>query len=530
MGGTGYDIDSGVATLLQCVQLRCAGQTDAALALIRQQPDDLACFPPLLAERARLYADLGRYEESLADCRTMIFLSNSAEIRAENLAFLEQVAERALLGLDGAPATTESRLRRAHIHWLAEHFAPAVDAYRSVLDAAPDHYDGWVRLGAALVALERYDEALDCYDRALAIEPERAELWYDRGNVLRYLQRIGAALEAYRRALHYRPDFPEAQLEIGFCLLMTGEFEGGWKQMEWRWKTDQLAPHALPDAGPRWTGESGLKSGLKSGPKNGLNEGTLLLWAEQGFGDTLQFARFVPRVADRVGRVILRVPRALKPLMQTLDPRIGVIDEQEDIPAYDAQCPLMSLPLALGLVSPMSWGGVPYLSAPQDKRLKWQDRMRSMGSPRVGIAWAGRQAGKINRPRDMPFDVLAPLGQAAVHFVCLQKDKPDHFPENGAPFPLWHDFSEQFTDFGDTAALIETLDLVICVDSVIAHLAGALGKPCWLALSFAGEWRWQLSRADSPWYPTMRLFRQPSPGDWSAVVAQMGRLLEAAPL
>ena len=518
MDEAGYDINSGVATLLQCVQLRCAGQTDAALALIRQQPDDLACFPPLLAERARLYADLGRYEESLADCKAMVVLSNSPEIRAQNLAFREQVAERALIDLDGESAEPESRLRRAHIHWLAEHFAPAVDAYRSVLDAAADRYDVWVRLGAALVALQRYEEALECYDRALAIAPERAELWYDRGNVLRYLQRIDAALDAYRRALLFRPDFPEAQLEIGFCLLMTGEFEGGWKQMEWRWQTDQLAPHALPNARPRWTGESGL------------NEGTLLLWAEQGFGDTLQFARFVPRVADRVGHVIVRVPRALKTLMQTLDPRIGVIDEQEEIPPYDAHCPLMSLPLALDVASPRSWEGVPYLSAPQDKRLKWQDQMRSMGSPRVGIAWAGRQTGKINRPRDVPFDVLAPLGQAAVHFVCLQKDKPDNDPANGVPFPNWHDFSEQFTDFGDTAALIETLDLVICVDSVIAHLAGALGKPCWLALSYAGEWRWQLGRADSPWYPTMRLFRQPSPGDWPAVVAQLARSLETVPL
>lgn len=518
MDGAGYDINSGVATLLQCVQLRCAGEADAALALLPQQPDDLARFPPLLAERARLYADLGRFEESLADCKAMIALSNSAEIRAENQAFREQVAERALHALDSASATPESRLRQAHIHWLAEQFALAVDAYRRVLDAAPEHYAGWVELGAALVALERYEEALDSYDRALAIAPERAELWYDRGNVLRYLQRIDPALAAYRQALRCRPDFPEAQLEIGFCLLMTGEFEGGWKQMEWRWRTDQLAPHALPNAGPCWTGESGL------------SECTLLLWAEQGFGDTLQFARFVPRVADRVGRVILRVPRALKPLMQTLDRRIGVIDEQEEIPPYDAQCPLMSLPLALGLVNPMSWGGAPYLSAPQDKRLKWQEQMRAIGSPRVGIAWAGRQAGKINRPRDMPFDVLAPLGQAAVHFVCLQKDKPDSTQASGEPFPNWHDFSEQFTDFGDTAALIETLDLVICVDSAIAHLAGALGKACWLALSYAGEWRWQLGRADSPWYPTMRLFRQPSPGDWPAVVAQIGRSLESAPL
>lgn len=519
MDGAGYDINSGVATLLRSVQLRCAGQTDAALALVRQQPDDLSCFPPLLAERARLYADLGRYEESLADCTAMIALSNSAEVRAENLAFREQVAERALLDLDGAPPAPESPLRRAHIHWLAEQFAPAVDAYRSVLDAAPDHYEVRVRLGAALVALERYEEALECYDRALAIAPERAELWYDRGNVLRYLQRIDAALEAYRRALRCRPDFPEAQLENGFCLLMTGEFEGGWKQMEWRWRTDQLAPHVLPNAGPRWTGESRL------------SECTLLLWAEQGFGDTLQFARFVPRVADQVGRVILRVPGALKTLMRTLDPRIGVIDEQEDIPAYDAQCPLMSLPLALGIAGPMAaLGRVPYLSAPQDKRLKWQEQMRAIGSPRVGIAWAGRQAGKINRPRDVPFDVLAPLDRAAVHFVCLQKDKPDDFPDSGAPFPNWHDFSDEFTDFGDTAALIETLDLVICVDSAIAHLAGALGKPCWLALSYAGEWRWQLDRTDSPWYPTMRLFRQPSPGDWPAVVAQMGRSLETEPL
>ena len=455
---------------------------------------------------------LGRFEESLANCNTLISLSNTKEIRLVR----EQIRNRALAFLDELisiqPFDKETIFRRANVYLCSQDYFQAVETYRELLLIDPKHPGGLTNLAVALVAMNRYEESLECYTRALDATGDNASTWYNMGNVLRYMRRLDAAVCAYQRALQFRLDFPEAQLEIGLCQLMSGAFESGWARYEWRWETSQLKAHRLKLPTPQWLGSTDL------------SDKTILLWAEQGLGDTIQFSRYAVLVAEAAKEVILRAPICLKKLLQTLDSRIVIIDAQESIPDHDMHCPLMSLPLALGINFPaVPVGG--YLNCLPEKAAFWSSCLGTKHRPRIGISWAGRQNGAIGSIRDVPFALLSPFFEVDADIFSLQKDAPfNDFPDKHETLRLI-DYCEKFEDFSDTAAFIEQLDLVICVDSVIAHLAGALGKPCWLMLGFANEWRWQLERSDSPWYPTTRLFRQTRPGDWHSVVHEVTTML-----
>ena len=511
------ELNASADMLLQCVKLRCEGRALEALRVMDGDSPKLMRFPPLRMERAFLLADLGRFEESLSDCNTLISISDSKEVRLVR----EQIRDRALAFLDEEisiqPSDTETIFRRANIYLCSSDYFLAVETYRELLLLDPKHWGGLTNLAVALVAMERYDESLECYTRALDATGDTANTWYNMGNVLRYLHRLDAAVDAYQRALRFRSDFPEAQLEICFCQLMSGAFESGWARYEWRWKTAQLKAHYLKQPTHQWLGSTDL------------SDKTILLWAEQGFGDTIQFSRYAVLVADMAGKVILRAPVCLKKLLQTLDSRIVIIDDQEPIPDHDMHCPLMSLPLASGINSPtVPVGG--YLSSLPEKAAFWSSCLGTKHRPRIGISWAGRQNGGNSSARDVPFSLLSPFFEFDADVFSLQKNVPLNYSQDEHKTLRLIDYCEKFEDFSDTAAFIEQLDLVICVDSVIAHLAGALGKPCWLMLGFASEWRWQLERSDSPWYSTIRLFRQTRPGDWYSVVHEVTATLRQSPL
>lgn len=506
-------LKTGFDTLIQCVTLRGQGRLQEALQLLDSAPDELRRFPPLLTERASLLAALGYFERSLDDCKVLISLSNTEEPRR----LREQLKRHALAALDTsieqAPDDLDLLLRRANVCALAEDFGPAIDHYQTVLQKRPELRDARENLGFALMATQAYAEAIDCYRALLALFPEDSASWYNLGNALRHDHQLIQAIEAYQRALKLRRDFPEARMELAQSQLTAGDFACGWPEFEARWATPQLKPYYLPVRTPRWLGKAGL-----SGK-------TILLWSEQGLGDTLQFVRFVPYVADLAEKVILRVPECLLVVLQSLDSRISLVGEQSEIPAHDTHCPLMSLPLALGLCGDFQGKHPAYLAAPSEKLAQWSARLGAPGRPRVGICWAGRQVGLVNLTRDVPFEWLAPLWEVDVDFVCLQKEVPerDRLSRSGSARLI--DYCAQFSDFGDTAAVIDQLDLVVTVDSVVAHLAGALGKPCWLMVRFASDWRWQLQGVDSAWYPSLRLFRQSAPGDWQPVVAELAAQL-----
>jgi hypothetical protein len=290
--------------------------------------------------------------------------------------------------------------------------------------------------------------------------------------------------------------------------LLKGDFERGLLHHEWRWHVRDLRMGGRRMEKPAWRGEP-------------LNGARILLHAEQGSGDTLQFLRYAPLVAARGGRVTIEVAAELKRLAMSLKGVEQVIGLGEALPAFDQHCPLLSLPLAFGTTMATIPGEIPYLAAPEPLLAEWRARLAASAAPRVGLIWAGRPEHRRDRDRSIALAALAPLADTGATFYSLQKG-PAAAQAKGPPAGMvLHDLGAALGDFADTAAAMSALDLVITVDTSPAHLAGAIGKPVWLLLTHAPDWRWFLEREDSPWYPTARLFRQTTRGDWAPVIARV---------
>lgn len=308
-------------------------------------------------------------------------------------------------------------------------------------------------------------------------------------------------------------------MEQSLCRLTMGDYRTGWPLYESRWETGQLRNQKLDCSAPLWLGKTDLAGK------------TILLWAEQGFGDTIQFLRYVPMVSRTAGHVILRVPFALGLLCTTLDgPPVTLLTHNSPLPAHDLQCPLMSLPLAFGTALQSIPSGVPYLGTIRTQVRRWRNRLGEKTKPRIGLAWAGQRREPPNGTRDVPLEILRPLAQLDIELISLQKEIPDQDKVVLESMPQLRRLGEELTDFSDTASLMENLDLVISVDTAIAHLAGALGRPAWIMLRQSGEWRWLQDRCDSPWYPSARLFRQSIRGNWYGVVDAIIEHLKASGL
>jgi hypothetical protein len=295
--------------------------------------------------------------------------------------------------------------------------------------------------------------------------------------------------------------------------LARGDFEQGWKDYEWRWRgATELVPRGFTQ--PQWRDED-------------LAGKTILLHAEQGFGDSIQFVRYLPMVKARAGKVILEVPVSLLPLIGDLADGVTMLTRGTELPAFDLHCPLMSLPLAFGTTLASIPASVPYLHASVTRIDEWRTRLANTGKPRVGLVWSGRPDHKNDHNRSIALSRLEPLlSVAGVAFVSLQREyRVTDMPALGR-LPVLR-LEHALADFADTAAVIDELDLVITVDTAVAHLAGAMGKPLWVLLSHIQDWRWMHGRMDSPWYPTARLFRQPRIGDWDAVMVEVARELAA---
>lgn len=499
-----------IGMLSDSISLRLQNRLPEALACLDAILEQVPTFAPCLLDRAKVLALLQRFEDALADCRAYFRHGPAAP---ELLQLRDNIRDAALdhcqQALAANPDDVEQLFRRANVHLQCDNYPLAVQEYGLALAVDPQHRGCLSNLGYALVALERHDEALAAYDQLLALEPDDAVNCVNRGNVLKNLQRVSEAAFAYQQAMLLEPDFAEAHLELAHCRLLAGRYREGWRLFEKRWSTAQLAPHYLASAAPPWLGETALAGR------------TILLWAEQGLGDTLQFCRCVPAVMALAGHVILRVPATLCALMQSLAPGLTVLDDTQPLPPHDCHAPLMSLPLALGWTTPPR--SAPYLTVAPTLPAPVPPGTRR----RIGLAWAGRQYGHRNPSRDMPLAALLPLAGLAVDVVSLQKEVP---PADAAALRAWPHLQPAgaMPDMLATAALINELDLVISVDTAIAHLAAALGKPCWLLLRHASEWRWQLERADTPWYPTLRIFRQSRAGDWTEVVAAVTGAVQVA--
>jgi tetratricopeptide (TPR) repeat protein len=388
----------------------------------------------------------------------------------------------------------------------------ALAAFDAALALAPDHPVAHYNRGVALIALGRYAEAVAANDRALAAAPDYAIAWLNRGKALAQLRRFDEAVASYDKALALRKDDANAHFNKALALLTLGDYRRGFADYEWRWRRAGMAAERSRGR-PLWLGEYPLA------------RKTILLHAEQGLGDTIQFARYVPLLAANGAKVILEVQPELKPLLARLDGAATVIVRGEAAPAFDVHCPLGSLPLALKTEASTVPAQMPYLTIDQTHGTKWSARVGALPQPRIALAWSGNASHDNDRNRSIAFAKLAPLFANAASFVSIQRDVRDTDAEQLADEKRVTDVGGELENFSDTAAVLALCDLVIAVDTAAVHLAGAMGRPVWVLVPFAPDWRWRLDGETTLWYPTARLFRQTALDDWDGVIGRVAAAL-----
>ena len=437
-----------------------------ALLQAGRDADALAAFLACLGQAP----DFGKAYVNLADTLRRLTLFNDAEAMAE-------------IGLQHLPDSPEAGICLAHVLTEKGEYARAAAQYRRVLDRTPNHAGVHSNLANILLSSGHIAEAVAMHDRAAALDPAEPNIRFNRG----------------------------------MALLQTGDFQSGWDDYEARWSLPRCLPRRF---GEPWQGQD-------------IAGRTILLHAEQGLGDTLQFVRYAPMVAERGARVVLEVQPPLVGLLRQLPGIAHVLGQGVDRPPFDIHCPLLSLPRAFATRLDTIPAKIPYLHADPDAAASWSAMLPADQSLRVGLIWAGSprpedpEAHLTDRRRSLALRQLTPLAAIpGVHFISLQKDRPDPAVQEARTLRLI-DPMPQVADFADTAALIATLDLVISADTSVAHLAGAMGRPVWLLSRYDTCWRWLHSRQDSPWYPTMRIYRQDRPLDWSGAIGRIGADLAA---
>jgi hypothetical protein len=365
-----------------------------------------------------------------------------------------------------------------------------------------------------LIKLGRYAEAVAANERAIAAAPDHATAWLNRGMALAQLRRFDAAIASYSEVLKREKDHADAHFNRALARLTLGDYRGGFADYEWRWR--RTGAPTLKSRGRRlWLGDFAL------------NGKAILLHAEQGFGDSIQFARYAPLVAKAGGKVVLEAPPELKSLLARLGGVSAVVARGEAPPPFDTHCPLGSLPLALKTELPAVPAPTPHLAADDAHLQKWSAQIGALPGPRIAVAWAGNPAHDNDRNRSIPFAALAPLLAMPASFISIQRELRGEEAAQLAAQPRLTHIGGALADFEDTAAVLALCDLLISVDTAPAHLAGAMGRPVWVLVPFAPDWRWTLEGETTPWYPSARIFRQATLGDWSAVIARVAAALQS---
>jgi tetratricopeptide (TPR) repeat protein len=485
---------------------------DGALAL---RPD----YPEALVGRGATLHDQGQFDKALTSYDRAIALApDDTQALVNRGATLHEMGrshealrnfERALtLEPDHVEALTN---RGVVMHDLAR-YDEALANHEHAIAVRPTDAAALNNRGVTLHKLGRLEEALASYDAALASRPDYAEALTNRGITLHDLMRFDQALASYDRAIALRPDDADAVFSRGLSSLVTGDFEQGWLDYEWRRKAPSARLKKRDFRQPLWLGADDIAGK------------TILLHSEQGFGDTIQFCRYLPLVAARGARVLMEVEEPLYKLMTSLAGTARIISKGDPLPQFDVQCPLPSLPLAFRTRLETIPSHAPYLRLPQPALKYWDGLLGAKRSPRIGLAWAGNAKHVRDRERSMRLHDLLPLLEIDATFVSLQKEVRAGDAEMLTAHNV-RQFGRELDNFSDTAALIAQLDLVISVDTGVAHLAGALGKPVWILLTHVPDWRWLLDRDDSPWYPSARLFRQRETREWDSVTMRVSEAL-----
>jgi Tfp pilus assembly protein PilF len=386
----------------------------------------------------------------------------------------------------------------------------AIEAFRKAVAIDANIPEAWSNLGNEFRNSARFDEAIECYERALKLRPNFADAQCNLGVALQETRpTLGPAIEAFENAIGMDPNFATAHWNLGFSLLLLGDLSRGLPEYEWRWKTGTVViPRQIRR--PQWDGAY-------------LNGRRIFLHAEQGLGDTIHMSRFIPLISQLGGIVILECPAPLIPLLQGLPGLTQIVAAGDRPPDFDVHCPLMSLPLVFKTTLKTIPRSVPYLYPDETLRADWARKIPAEAShPRIGLVWAGQPSNKNDRNRSLRLEQFASFAAAKnARFYSVQKGTASEQTKNPPPGLAITDFTSDIHSFADTAAMIANLDLVITVDTSVAHVAGAIGRPVWILIPFRPDWRWMLDRDDSPWYPTMRIFRQKVRGDWPDVISRV---------
>jgi tetratricopeptide (TPR) repeat protein len=505
--------------LLQAKLLCDTGHYEAALEGIGK----LLAIAPGFAEgwlgRSNILFESHRYEEALSAAEKAIALKpglaegwhgrgnalNELRRHDEALAAYEKV-----LALNANSAG--GWYGRGNVLNDLKRFEDALVAYDKALALDQNFAQGWVGRGNVLNVLKRFEPALAAFARALALQANLAEAWLGRGNVLLELKRVEEALACYDRAIAIKPDFATAYFNRGRGRLLLGRYEGGWQDYEWRWQARDFLSKRPELKISGWQGEN-------------LRGRHLLVYSEQGLGDIIQFVRYLPLLLQRGYKITFLTSEKLARLIRHSIPSLHVIDSLQGLHLLDVQVALISLPYLFKTDLSSVPNQVPYLSAEAKLETAWRARIGTHGF-KIGIAWQGNPVGAIETGRSVPLKEFVRLSKIPkLRLISLQKhvglDQLADLPEGAKIETLGDDFDSGPDAFIDTAAVMNNLDLIITCDTSIAHLAGALGRPAWLALTQVPDWRWMLDREDSPWYPTLRLFRQPQRDDWGCVFSKI---------
>jgi tetratricopeptide (TPR) repeat protein len=480
----------------------------AALKAQPRSPDALSNLALVLHALKRSNEALATLDKALALAPGHLdALNNRGNVLLEQQRPADAVAAFDAV-LAQAPRHVQALINRGNARATLNEPSLALTDYDAALAAAPGHPLALYNRGNALRALGREQDALAAYDAALAAAPNHPGAWTNRGMALAALNRHGDAVASYDRALALQPDNGDVHFNNALSLLTIGDYPRGLAEYEWRFKRAGIG-RRKDLRRPLWLGETPLAGK------------TILLHAEQGLGDTIMLARYAQLLARSGAKVVLEVQPELKSLLAGLDGIAAIVAHGEPLPPYDVHCPLTSLPFACKTELSNVPANIPYLHRSGEKLAKWQPRLAER-LPHVALAWSGRASHVNDRNRSLSLSQLEPLLAAEdVRFVSVQRELRPADAELLAREPRIIHVGGELDDFTDTAAVLSTVELLICVDTSIAHLAGALGRPAWVLLPFQPDWRWTLDRDRSPWYPALKLFRQPKAGDWASVIARV---------
>jgi tetratricopeptide (TPR) repeat protein len=511
------------ALLLRAATRHALGQADAALAdydrVLDLQPQNADAHHNagrLLAGKGEFEAALARYDAAIEARPDFPEAINNRGVVLKQLGRMEEALEAFKLAAALKPTCLETLRNHPDLLLALKSDPAALALYDRALALYPDDAMLHNNRGAMLHVLGRYDDALAGFERALELDPDYPDALNNYGTTLATFDRYAEAEASIRKAIRLDPGKVSAHWNLSLALLRTGQLEEGWREHEWRWQKKEFRQFIFGFKQARWDGSQALAGK------------TILLTPEQGFGDSIQLVRYTLLLHRRGARILLLVPRDLVELFAGSLPVAGVFDTRSDLPPFDFHIPLLSLPLAFGTTLEAIPAEIPYLKPPPSRWLAWQKKLPHRTTTRVGLVWAGRPAHANDMHRSLSLAMLEPLLRIkSCEFVVLQKEVSAEDRRILDAYPELLLVGDQLEDFADTAAVISMLDLVICVDTSVAHLAGALGKPVWILIPPASDWRWLRGRADSPWYPTARLYRRPYSVKWDDVIRQVALDLAA---